>query len=499
MRSGQDWTAPLQRLTRADGPGPVRAGTVVVIGGGLAGISAAVELAEAGLPVCLVESRPWLGGATCSFARRGLTVDNGQHVFLRSWTSYRGLLDKLGVADRVDMQDRLDLTVLAPGNHARIRRSGLPTPLHLTRSLARYQLLSPAERLMVLPALAGLWRTDPVGSGDEIRLGEWLARHGQGEHARRTFWDLVALPTLNTRPDRTNLGLARGVLAGLVLAGRDSADIGVPAVPLCDLHSAPAVALLNRLGVHLRLGTKALAIRANPAGGGYEVSVLGTALLCHEGQLPFDRAEPELMTAAGVVLAIPAWEAAALAPRELAGPAARWARLAPSPLVSIHVIYGRPVTGLPFAAAVDSPVRWIIDKSRAAGLDRGQYLAAAVPAADRYVDSPVASIRAEFIPALARLLPGAAGAAVEDFFVTKERRATFRQVPGSTALRPAQATSQPRLAVAGAWTSTGLPDTMEGAVRSGKLAATAVIDALASGDRPGRSAPQPEPAAAAWS
>jgi uncharacterized protein with NAD-binding domain and iron-sulfur cluster len=153
----------------------------------------------------------------------------------------------------------------------------------------------------------------------------------------------------------------------------------------------------------------------------------------------------------------------------------------PSPVVSIHVIYARRVTRLPFAAVAGAPVRWIIDKTSAAGLHTGQYLAASVPAADAYVDLPAARLRESIWPALERLFPATAQADVEDFFVTRERRATIRHEPGSQRLRPDPAAGPPRLAIAGAWTDTGWPDTMEGAVRSGRSAALKLIEHLAAG------------------
>jgi hypothetical protein len=133
----------------------------------------------------------------------------------------------------------------------------------------------------------------------------------------------------------------------------------------------------------------------------------------------------------------------------------------------VHVIYDRRVTRLPFAAAVDSPVQWVFDRTGPSGLSDGQYLAISLSAADAYADVPAARLRDQFLPALAELFPAAAQARVVDCFVTRERRATMRQVPGVGRLRPGAATATPGLVLAGAWTDTGWPDTMEGAVRSG--------------------------------
>jgi squalene-associated FAD-dependent desaturase len=457
---------------------------VVVVGGGLAGISAAVELAEAGRAVTLIEGRPWLGGATCSFIRRGLTIDNGQHAFLRCCTAYRELLGRLGVAGSCSLQDRLDLTVLdaAPGGpaQARLRRSALPAPVHLARSLADYRLLSVGERLKVAGVAVALQFTDSAPGGRRS-LGDWLAQHRQDERSRAKLWDWLCAAVLNVAPENADLALAASAIRTAVLAGRNNADIGVPAVPLSGLHGGSAVALLGSLGVTIRLGVRATAVQPGLVGG-----YLIRAASAEPGQTAAtadaaSAGSAEEIRADAVVLAVPPGEAAALAPAALAGEAARWSLLRPSPMVSVHVIYGSRVTRLPFAAVVGSPVRWVIDKSDAAGLHAGQYLAASIPAADEYVDMPAAHLRERVLPVLDRVFPTAAGASVEDFFVTRERRATIRHEPGTQQLRPAA--GLPGLAVAGAWTDTGWPDTMEGAVRSGRSAALKLI--AESADRPG--------------
>ena len=458
-------------MTRAEGRPDV-----VVIGGGLAGISAALELAEAGRAVTLVEGRPWLGGATCSFQRRGLMIDNGQHLFLRCCTAYRDLLARLGVTASCVIQDRLDLTVLAPGRpagpaQASLRRSGLPSPAHLAGALARFRLLSVTDRARVAAAAATLRFAD-VGRGNDRNLAGWLADHGQHERARTMLWDWFCAATLNTLPERADLCLAAGTIRTAVLAGRDHADIGVPSVPFSQLHAAPSEALLGRLGVTIRLSTRAAAVEPDPAGG-YQVTIVAGA-----GQNEGAGATEQIRTAA-VVLAVPAGETVGLAAVVLPGAAARWSLLRMSPVVSLHVRYDRTVTRLPFAVVAGSPVRWVIDKSSAAGVHGGQYLAMAVPAADRYVDTPVPHLRERGLRLLERLFPEAADASVEDFFVTRERRATIWHEPGVRRLRAVPQAAPPGLAVAGAWTETGWPDTMEGAVRSGRSAARKVLDDLA--------------------
>jgi squalene-associated FAD-dependent desaturase len=455
----------------------VTARTAVVIGGGLAGITAAIELRDAGVGVTLLEARPRLGGATTSFARGDLTIDTGQHVFLRCCTSYAELLARLGVSGSVTIQDRFDVTVLSPHGRARLRRSGLPAPLHLGRSLAGYRFLSLPERLRVGRAALALRTLDPAQPGlDGQRLGDWLAARGQNERARRKLWDLFIVSSLNIDGDEANVPLAATVLKTALLSGNDAADIGVPTVPLGELHGSAAASLLGRLGARVRLGAKAVAVEPGP-GGGYLVRV-GPGADGGAGEEP-ERGDAEPVASDGVILALPAGPAARLAAAAGVTGAARWDDLGSSPIVNVHVVYDRQVMDLPFAAAVDSPVQWVFDKTKTAGLRSGQYLALSQSAADGDVDIPVAALRDRFLPALQALFPAAADASVTDFFVTRERRATFRQAPGCGALRPGAATSLPGLLLAGAWTDTGWPDTMEGAVRSGRIAAQELIHALA--------------------
>jgi squalene-associated FAD-dependent desaturase len=441
---------------------------VVVVGGGLAGITASIALREAGVQVTLLEARPRLGGATSSFSRGGLMIDNGQHVFLRCCTAYRGLIARLGMTGSVSLQDRFDVTVLSPSGRARLRRTALPGPLHMGQALAGYSLLKPVERLRVARAALAMRFVDPAAPGlDAQRLGDWLAAHGQSERARRVLWDLFTVSTLNVGGDDGNLSLAATVIRTALLGARDAADIGTPAIPLGDLHGQAGGRLLAQLGATVRLGAKVAAVLPQP-GGGFRVQLADHRTSSNEPS-PSDTLEAD-----GVVLAVPPETAARLMPAAppAAGPGpARWRELGSSPIVNVHVIYDRRVTRLPFAAAVDSPVQWVFDRTGPSGLRTGQYLAVSVSAADDVVDTPAAVLREQFVPALEQIFPAARDARITDFFVTRERRATFRQVPGCGEKRPGAGTGLTGLVLAGAWTDTGWPDTMEGAVRSGLNAA----------------------------
>jgi squalene-associated FAD-dependent desaturase len=470
---------------------------VVVIGGGLAGITAAIALAKAKHEVTLLEAKPRLGGATMSFSRDGLVIDTGQHVFLRCCTAYRGLLDRLGMTAHAPLQPRFDVTVVAPGKKAALRRRRVPAPLHMLPALLGYPFLSTPERLRLTLAALAFKRLDPADpETDELRLGDWLEAHGQDERTRRVLWDLFSVSSLNVPGDDASLALAAVVVKTGLLGDADAADIGVPTLPLGELHGTAGARVLRKLGATVRLQAKVAAIE--PKNDQFLVRLASAEAPAGED------AEDHLLVDA-VVLAVPHEQAAKLMPPGAlpAGAVDGWAGLGAAPIVNVHVIYDRKVMDVPFAAGVDSPVQWVFDRTRISGMhargDDGQYLAISLSAADEYANTPVAELREQFVPALAELFPAARDATVTEFFVTREKRATFRQVPGTAKLRPRAATSLPGLVLAGSWTDTGWPDTMEGAVRSGL---NAVIALTSPGGTPPRNPPVsildgPEPPASA--
>jgi protoporphyrinogen oxidase len=494
------------------GSAPVK---VVVIGGGLAGITAAIALAKAKHEVTLLEAKPRLGGATMSFNRDGLVIDTGQHVFLRCCTAYRGLLDRLGMTAHAPLQPRFDVTVVAPGKKAVMKRRRVPAPFHMLPALLGYPFLSTPERLrLTLAALAFRRLNEADEKTDELRLGDWLAAHGQDERTRRVLWDLFSVSSLNVPGDDASLALAAVVVKTGLLGTADAADIGVPALPLGELHGTAAARVLGKQDATVRLSTKVSAIE--PKGDGFLIRLARSSTPSPTGsnaqkapiEAPESANEPkgsadlvadggdggEVMLADAVVLAVPHEQAAKLIPPG-ALPAETvdgWAGLGAAPIVNVHVIYDRKVMDVPFAAGVDSPVQWVFDRTRISGMhargDNGQYLAISLSAADEYANMPVAELREKFIPALAALFPEARDAIVTEFFVTREKRATFRQVPGTAKLRPKAATQLPGLVLAGSWTDTGWPDTMESAVRSGLNAVIALHDSIvpaASASAPG--------------
>ncbi|MFF4394682.1 hydroxysqualene dehydroxylase HpnE [Streptomyces sp. NPDC001480] len=446
---------------------PGRAGrTAVVVGGGLAGVTAALALADAGVRVTLLEGRPRLGGLAFSFRRGELTVDNGQHVYLRCCTAYRWFLDRIEGTALAPLQDRLDVPVLDVARPegrrlGRLRRDALPVPLHLGRSLATYPHLSLAERAAVgraALALKGLDLADPTL--DTQDFGSWLAAHGQSARAVEALWDLVGVATLNAVAGDASLGLAAMVFKTGLLSDPGAADIGWARVPLGELHDALARKALDSAGVRTEVRSRVTSVSINE-NGSWNVQVPG-----------------ETLRTDAVVLAVPQREAHGLLPPGALDAPERLLGIGTAPILNVHVVYDRKVLARPFFAALGTPVQWVFDRTEASGLGEGQYLALSQSAARDEIDAPVAVLRERYLPELQRLLPRARGAEVRDFFVTRERDATFAPVPGVGRLRPGARTKAPGLYLAGAWTATGWPATMEGAVRSGVSAADAALSAL---------------------
>ncbi|WP_329037388.1 hydroxysqualene dehydroxylase HpnE [Streptomyces sp. NBC_01725] len=450
-------------MTTTDSAGSRHA---VVVGGGIAGVTAALQLADAGVRVTLVEGRPRLGGLAFSFTRGELTVDNGQHVYLRCCTAYRWLLDRVDGAALAPVQDRLDIPVLDVGHPdrprvGRLRRDALPVPLHLAGGLAAYPHLSLAEKVSVGRAALALKALDPADPAlDGIDFATWLRRHGQSARAVEALWNLVCVATLNVRAEQASMGLAAMVFKTGLLSERGAADIGWARVPLGELHDTLSRKALDAAGVRTELRTRVTAVTRTDDGR-WSVDVPG-----------------ERIEADTVILAVPQRETHALLPDGALDQPGRLLDIGTSPILNVHVVYDRQVLRRPFFAAIGTPVQWVFDRTDASGLKEGQYVALSQSAVADEIDLPVAELRERYLPELKRLLPAARSAEVRDFFVTRERTATLAPTPGVGRLRPAARTRAAGLFLAGAWTATGWPATMEGAVRSGFSAAGEALSEL---------------------
>lgn len=434
---------------------------IVVVGGGLAGLAAALKSADLGMSVTLLERRPRLGGLTWSFERNGVWYDNGQHVFMRCCTAYRSFLRRVGSDDGVFLQSRLEVPVLSPGRRPGvICRREAPAGLHLLRSLLTYSCLSFPERLSVLRTALALRSLDPDDrSLDRVSFGEWLSDRGTSPRAVQDFWNLVVLPTVNLPAERASLKLAARVCVTGLLRHRAAADIGWPLRPLSELHAVAGRRALEKAGAEVLTGVRVEALRPLPE---------GLEVLTEGGR----RWEAD-----AVVVAVPHEHVAELLPQGFLANGGRLGELGHSPIVNVHLIYDRPVTELHFAAGTNCEIQFVFDRTQAAGLTDGrQCLAVSLSAADGYIGMPSAELIERFDGELRRLLPAAAGARLTDSMVTRERAATFCGSPGSDSLRAPSKTKLAGVYLAGAWCDTGWPATMEGAVRSGVQAARLALE-----------------------
>ena len=429
---------------------------VVVCGGGLAGVAAACEAARLGARVTLVERRPFLGGKAFSFtdADAGVEVDNGQHVFLGCCTAYIALLRLLGTHGSTVLQPALDVPVRdREGRTGALRAARLPPPAHLGPSFAAYPHLGAREKAAALRALValGALREGALPGLDEVSFADWLAGHGQGPGSIARFWDLIVLPTCNDRSDRVSAALAAFVFREGFLRTRTGSAIGWSTVGLTRLVDPAARSFLEARGGRVLSGRAA--VEAGP--GGVTLS------------------DGERLEADAVVVALPPSRAREVAPAALPEDPG----LGAAPILNVHVWYDRPVMDERFVAVLDSPAQWIFNRTAMAGLTGpGQHLAVSVSGAREEVTEPKPALIARFTAELADLLPRARTASVERAAVVKEPEATFSAAPGQAARRPGPRTPLAGVVLAGAWTDTGWPATMEGAVRSGMRAARLALE-----------------------
>ena len=441
--------------------------TVAVLGGGLAGLAASQRLLSAGYDVTLVEKRPFLGGRAFSFydPQSGAEVDNGQHIFMGCCTYYMQFLDSIGTLARTVLQDRLEAEVFLDGMRGVLSSTPWLGPLHLVPAFVRYPHLGPVDKLMAVYALMAARSTDRVKLRDLLdsqTFYRWLKDHRQTERAIDNLWNLIILPTLNDDARHVSADMGLMVLQEGLLKRPSDASIGVSRIGLTPLAGEPGGRFLVEHGAKLVTGKSVRSIRV-------ESGVVDSVELSDGSSLRADR----------YVSALPFDALLEALPRDVAGGVffAGISELTSSPIVGVHLWYDRPIMGQKFVAFLDSPVQWVFNRSAIEGSsgDDGQHVCISVSGAWEYVDRPKEDLRELFSSEMERLFPAASTARIERSLIVKQPRATFRCVPGSARLRPSQKTPIPNLFLAGEWTDTGWPSTMEGAVRSGVYAADALM------------------------
>ncbi len=439
---------------------------VVVVGAGFAGLSAAVRLAGRGARVLVLEQHRRLGGRATAFPDRetGEVVDNGQHAFFGCYAETFAFLDAIGAASDVALDERLDLEMVdAAGARSRLRAAALPAPFHLVAGLLRWPALGARDRLAALRAGRALQRlaADERAGGshasrlDAITVAAWLEELRQTPRLCELLWEPLAVAALNQSPDVAAAAPFARVLARMFGGSRRDAAIGLSRRPLDELYAAPSRRWLEDRGSEVRTGARA-------------------RLLVDGGRATGVVVRDEPIAAGAVIAAVPWYELPAFVEGVpgLADIAAAAAALGSSPIVSVNLWLDRSVTDTAFVGLAGRTFQWIFDRSRIVA-EPSAHLALVSSGAGEIagLDNPTIVARAR--EDLASALPAARGADVRRAVVVREKRATFSLAPGGPA-RPGARTPVAGFVLAGDWTDTGLPATIEGAVVSGHLAADLV-------------------------
>jgi hydroxysqualene dehydroxylase len=442
---------------------------VVIVGGGVAGLSAGALLAERGRRVLVLDARPQLGGRATAFVDRetGELVDNGQHVLFGCYYETLEFLRRIGAGDRIRSQASLEIPYIAPSGHRTVLRCPpLPSPLHLLAAVLDWDALAWRDRLRVL-RLAGplrrarreLKRTGSVTAEPDGTVAEWLEAHGQRGRLRDWLWEPLAVAALNQPVDEAAAAPFLRVLAEMFGPDPRAAALVLPAAPLTDMYAEPARAFIEARGGEVRTSALARVIVEDGAVQGVDV-------------------RGERIEAPRVIAAVPWFAMRALfgatPPPELAALLATCDSMASMPIVTVNLWYDRPVMDDPFVGLPGREMQWVFDKRLAWGSGGASHLSLAASAASRLAPMTNDALTALAAREVAEALPRARAATLLHATVIREKRATFSLAPGQPP-RPGNATPVEGLLVAGDWTDTGMPATIESAAISGHRAAALAL------------------------
>jgi len=428
---------------------------VVVIGGGIAGLAAAEALVGTGCRITLVESRRRVGGRAASFEDgAGGLVDACQHVAMGCCTNLLDLLRRTGLDDAVRC-DRTMWFIGPSGDRAACTPARwLPAPLHLAPLLVSMRHFTWREKLALAGGMLRLARLHPRDAPPTTAL-DWLRASGQPDTVIRLFWQPVLESALGESIDLVDVVAARKVLVDGFLAHRHAADLWVPTVPLGELFGARLAAWLAARGVVVRTGWKASAIERDAAGDARAVVGEGTHLPCD-----------------AAIVSVP-WRAAARLVSDLVPEVDE--RLGGSPITAVHLWFDRPVVDLPHAVLVGRTSQWVFRSDTAAGASG---YCQVVISASRGLLGDRAGLLDTVVAELRDVFPAARGAILRESKVVTDPTAVLSVRPGVEAARPQSVTAASNILLAGDWTATGWPSTMEGAVRSGRIAAAGAATRL---------------------
>ncbi len=441
---------------------PISRKTVTVVGGGVAGMSAACALAEAGFRVRLIERRGYLGGRASSYLHPGVeeVIDNCQHVLFGCCTNLIGFYKRIGVLDRIHWTR--EMTMIEPGGrHSRLGPSCLPAPLHGLPRLLSAHAFTLADKLALANAFRILLRPVPADATES--LGEWLKRNGQTRGAIERFWRLVIASALNADLDTIALPYAAKVIRELFMNSAEAGAMGMSTAPLSELYASAEIFLTDR-------GSEVF-FNANVESAEWDEEISEWTLITRNGQVVSDF----------LVLALPFEATAKLLP--CMPPAEGVDRLLSQidhhehwPICSVHLWFDREITDLPHAVLLDREIHWMYNKTRLQpGRNlQGSYLELVQSASRRFAALSREQAIAQALAELREFFPAVSSAKLEKAALIKEVRATFGVPPGVDASRPDCIAPWPNCFLAGDWTATGWPSTMESAARSGHLAAEAL-------------------------
>ena len=438
--------------------------TVTVVGGGVAGMSAACALAEAGLRVRLVERRGYLGGRASSYLHPGVgeVIDNCQHVLFGCCTNLQGFYRRIGVADRIHWTS--EMTMIEPGGRrSALGPSWLPAPLHGLPKLMAAKAFTLADKIALGRAFAALIR--PVSSDSTESLAAWLKRNGQTLGAIDRFWRLVIASALNAEIDEIALPYAAKVIRELFMNSAFAGSMGMSTVPLSQLYARVTPFLEERGGSVL--------FNAHVEGAEWDEETLQWTVRTRNEELLSDF----------VVVALPFEGMAKLLPGlppaqgvdELAGKIERHEHW---PICSVHLWFDREITELEHAVLLDREIHWMYNQSRLQTGRGGHYIELVVSATRAFAALSREDAIGRALRELAEFFPLVKEAKLEKVALVKEMRATFGVPPGIDTARPSAVSPWPSLFLAGDWVQTLWPSTMESAARSGHLAAEAVCAAM---------------------